>query len=58
MAKKKQKNYKVYYFTGDYFSSAGEVRHYALITADNEREAEYVFKKMYPSYSFGWVERI
>ena len=43
--KQKMKRYKVYYFTGDYFSSVGEVRHYTLIEADNEHDAEYIFKK-------------
>lgn len=60
MANKKQKmkRYKVYYFTGDYFSSVGEVRHYTLIEANNEHDAEYIFKKIYPNYSFGWIEKL
>ena len=56
--KDKQKKFKVYYFKGDYFSSEGETRYFAIIYAANEREAEQTFKRMYPNYSFGWIEEV
>ena len=60
MAKKKEKEkqFKVYYFKGDYFSSKGEERHHVVIPAENEQEAEYIFKKSYPNCSFGWIDEI
>lgn len=54
--KKKQKKFKVYYFTGDYFSSHGETRGCEIIKADNEQDAERWFKSCFPERSFGWVE--
>jgi hypothetical protein len=56
--KPKQKEFKVYYFKGDYFSSEGEQRYVTMISADNERDAEYIFKKIYPNCSFGWIDEI
>jgi hypothetical protein len=56
--KSKQKEFKVYYFKGDYFSSAGEQRYVTVISADTESDAEHIFKKMYSNCSFGWVEEI
>ena len=56
--RQKRKSFKVYYFTGDYFSSKGEKRHSTIIEADNEHDAEVTFKQLYPNYSFGWVDEI
>lgn len=58
MAKKrdKLKSFKVYYFTGDYWSTKGEKRRCEVIMAHSEAEAEYIFKRNNPDRSFGWVE--
>ena len=56
--KSKQKEFKVYYFKGDYFSSEGEQRYVTIISADNESDAEYIFKKLYSNCSFGWIEEM
>ena len=62
MASKKnnKKKFKVYYYTGDYFSAKGEEQHTMIVEADDEVDAERTFKHFYsqPGYSFGWVERI
>lgn len=50
------KKYKVYYFTGDFWSSKGEKRHCRIISAHSESEAEYIFKRNYSDRNFGWVE--
>ena len=57
-AKKKQKKFKVYYFTGDFYSSNGEERHVVTVEARDEAEAEFIFKNFVsqPNDSFGWVE--
>lgn len=56
--KSKQKKFKVYYFVGDYFSSKGERRRYTIIVADSESDAEYIFKRSFANYNFGWIEEI
>lgn len=58
--KNNNKKFKVYYFTGDYFSSDGEEQHSIIIEARDEAEAEHLFKNLYrsPNVSFGWVERV
>ena len=48
--------YKVYYFTGDFYSSQGETRKSTTIWANDENEAEYIAKTMFPDTQFGWVE--
>lgn len=50
--------YRVYYFVGDFYSSQGEKRRVAVIEANDETEAEDIFKTAYPDVSFGWVEPI
>lgn len=52
------KKFRIFYFTGDYFSYEGEKQHSTVIRAETESEAIRTFKKMYPSYSFGWAEQI
>lgn len=58
MASKKNKyrKFKVYSFTGDYFSSHGEIQHTTIISALNEDDAERIFKGLHPTHNFGWVE--
>lgn len=58
MSKKREKlkSFKVYYFTGDYWSTKGETRRCEVIMAHSEAEAEYIFKRNHPDRSFGWVE--
>lgn len=60
MSKKheKLKSFKVYYFTGDYWSAKGETRRCDLNMARSESEAEYIFKRNYPDRNFGWVEEV
>ena len=50
------RKFKVYYFTGDYFSFKGETRHSCIIEADSEVEAECIFKNLYPNRNFGWID--
>lgn len=52
----KLKKFKVYYFTGDYWSSKGEIRKQIIIMARSESEAEQIFKDQYPGKSFGWID--
>lgn len=53
----KLKSFKVYYFTGDYWSTKGETRRCQVIMAHSESEAEYIFKvQNHPDRNFGWVE--
>lgn len=52
----KFKSFKVYYFTGDYWSAKGETRRCQVIMAHSESEAEYIFKQNHPDRNFGWVE--
>ena len=54
--KSKLRKFKVFYFVGDYFSSEGERRTWAVIVADSESEAERIFKKQFANCSFGWIE--
>lgn len=54
--REKLKSFKVYYFTGDYWSTKGEKRRYDVIMARSESEAEYIFKRNHPDRNFGWVE--
>lgn len=54
--RKKLKSFKVYYFTGDYWSTKGERRRCQVMMAHSEQEAEYIFKRNNPDLSFGWVE--
>lgn len=51
-----RKRFKVFYFTGDYWSAKGEKRHSVIIRTRSESEAEYIFKRDYPNRMFGWVE--
>lgn len=53
-----KKQYKVYYFKGDYFSSEGERRYYTYVKASSEHEAEKLFKTLYPNCNFGWIDVI
>lgn len=55
---RKTKKFKVYYFTGDYFSAKGERRHYCIIEAEIEYDAEIIFKNLYPDRNFGWIDEI
>ena len=48
--------YRVYYFTGDFYSSKGEIRKSTIIWAKDENEAEYIAKTMFLDSQFGWVE--
>lgn len=50
------RSFKVYYFTGDFWSSKGEKRRCVVIMAHSESEAEYIFKMNHPDRNFGWVE--
>ena len=52
------KKFKIYWFTGDYWSSKGEKRHCFVLGAHSESEAEYIFKRNYPDRHFGWIEEI
>ena len=52
----KLKKFKIYYFTGDFWSGKGERRKSTIILARSESEAESIFKDQYSSYSFGWIE--
>lgn len=52
------KRFKVYWFTGDYWSTEGEKRHCCVISAHSESEAEHNFKRDHPDRNFGWVEEI
>lgn len=56
MKNKQLIKFRVFYFTGDYWSRKGEVRHSCIISARSESEAEKIFKSLYPNVSFGWVE--
>ena len=56
--KDKYKKFKVYYFKGDYFSSEGETIYTTVVSARDEADAEYFFKKLHPNCSFGWVEEL
>lgn len=58
MTKKREKlrSFRVYYFTGDYWSTKGEKRRCNIIMAHSESEAEYIFKRNHPDRNFGWVE--
>ena len=52
----KYRQYKVYYFVGDFYGSQGETRKSVTIRARNEDDAEHIFKVTYPDKNFGWVE--
>lgn len=52
------KRYRIYWFTGDYWSSKGEKRHYQIVSAHSDLEAERMFKLAHPDCNFGWVEEI
>lgn len=52
----KYRQYRVYYFVGDFYDSQGETRKSVIIRARNEDEAERIFKVTYPDKNFGWVE--
>ncbi len=52
------KRFKVYWFTGDYWSADGEKQHCYVVLATSELEAEYNFRRYYPDCSLGWVEEI
>lgn len=52
------KRFRIYWFTGDYWSGKDEKRHYCIIPALSESEAEYIFKRDYPDCKFGWVEEV
>lgn len=52
------KRFKVYWFTGDYWSTEGEEQHCCVISAHSELEAEYIFKRSHSERSFGWAEEI
>lgn len=54
----KLKSFKVYYFTGDYWSTKGETRRCQVIMTHSESEAEYIFKQSHPDRNFGWVEEV
>ena len=48
--------YRVYYFTGNFYSFKGETRKSTIIWAKDENEAEYIAKITFPDAQFGWVE--
>lgn len=52
------KKFKVYYFTGDYWSGKDEKRHYRTIFARSESEAEHIFKREYSNKNFGWIDEV
>lgn len=52
----KLKKFKIYYFTGDFWSGKGEHRKSTIILARSESEAEKIFKNQYSNCSFGWIE--
>ena len=54
--REKLKKFKVYYFTGDYWSGKGEIRKQVTIMARSESEAEQIFKDQYPDKNFGWID--
>ena len=54
----KLKKFKIYYFTGDFWSGKGERRKSTIILARSESEAESIFKDQYSSYIFGWIEEM
>ena len=52
----KLKKFKIYYFTGDFWSGKGEHRKSTIILARSESEAKKIFKNQYSNRSFGWTE--
>lgn len=52
------KRYKIYWFTGDYWSGKDEKRHYQVVSAHSDSEAERMFRMSHPDCNFGWVEEI
>lgn len=57
-AKRKRKPWRVTYFTGDFFSSAGEQMHTTIIMARSEVEAEETFNYMYKRAHLATIEEV
>lgn len=56
----KLKNFKIYYFTGDYWTSEGETMKSAVIRAESEEDAEDIFCRTYNinSGNIGYIEAV
>lgn len=54
--KHKRKPWRVTFFTGDFFSGAGEQMHHDIIVARSEEEVERTFKSMYKRAHLAMIE--
>ena len=56
----KLRNFKIYYFTGDYWSSEGETMKSAVIRAESEEDAEEAFCSIYNinAGNIGYIEEV
>lgn len=56
--KHKRKLWRVTFFTGDFFSGAGEQMHTTIIMARSEAEAEETFNYMYKRAHLAMIEEV
>ena len=56
----KLKKFKVYYFTGDHWSSKGKIMKSSVIRAESEEDAENIFCRTYgiSSGNIGFIEEV
>lgn len=54
----KLKKFKITYFVGDYFSSAGEKQKTTILLARSESEAEEDFNRTFHGCHLGWIDEL